>query len=349
MEAKISVIVPVYNRERYLRKCIESIQCQSFQELEIILVDDGSTDSSPAICDEYAERDYRIKVLHKQNGGVSSAVISGIALAKGEYIGFVDDDDYIAADMYEIMYDSANRNSADIVQCKVYIKEPAPESSSKEVVYENQALRKLVTDIFTLHQYDCNTAIMPSRCNKLFRSGMLKKNLCYYEGKLSYGEDLNLLFAVITDAEKVVILPEAYLYFYRQNMMSMTNTYRRELRNNNRKLMESILHIAKDKEVMIPNIRDFEIYLKYKEAENLLLCCKDPKEMYSSIKIIGEELIKMHPKWNQKLRIRNSGISGKIGPVLLEKRLYRAAVILYHTRRKLLEYGRYHQHHHTCL
>ena len=101
MNNLISVIVPVYNVEKFLVKCVDSILAQTYTNLEIIIVDDGSPDNCPAICDELAKKDSRIKVIHKENGGASSARNAGLDIAKGEYIGFVDGDDYIAKDMYE--------------------------------------------------------------------------------------------------------------------------------------------------------------------------------------------------------------------------------------------------------
>ena len=100
---KVSIIVPIYNVEKYLSKCIESILSQTYKNIEIILVDDGSPDNSPQICDEYAKKDDRIIVIHKANGGVSSARNAGIDIATGKYIGFVDPDDYIENNMYELM------------------------------------------------------------------------------------------------------------------------------------------------------------------------------------------------------------------------------------------------------
>ena len=98
----ISVIVPVYNTAKYLDKCITSIINQTYANLEIILVDDGSTDDSPAMCDMWTEKDSRIKVIHKQNGGASSARNAGLDIMSGELVGFIDSDDYIAPDMYEV-------------------------------------------------------------------------------------------------------------------------------------------------------------------------------------------------------------------------------------------------------
>jgi glycosyltransferase involved in cell wall biosynthesis len=114
---KLSIIVPVYNAEPYLRRCIDSILAQTFTDFELILVDDGSPDNCPAICDEYAEKDPRIVVIHKDNGGISDARNAGLDIAKGDYIGFVDSDDYIDAEMYEKMYNAAIMHDSDIVSC----------------------------------------------------------------------------------------------------------------------------------------------------------------------------------------------------------------------------------------
>lgn len=117
IEKKVSVIVPIYNAEKYLNKCLESIIGQTYKNLEIILVDDGSLDNSPTICDAWAQIDSRIRVIHKKNGGVSSARNAGIDLAQGDYIGFVDADDWIEPNMYEVLINNAEKFSADKSSC----------------------------------------------------------------------------------------------------------------------------------------------------------------------------------------------------------------------------------------
>ena len=112
---KISIIVPVYKTETYLRQCIDSLINQTFQDIEIILVDDGSPDNSPAICDEYAAKDQRIKVIHKQNAGVSEARNSGIDAAKGDFLMFVDSDDWMEIDGCDILYNEYLQTGADTV------------------------------------------------------------------------------------------------------------------------------------------------------------------------------------------------------------------------------------------
>lgn len=115
---KISVIIPVYNVENYLTKCIESVQKQTYENLEIILIDDGSKDRCPLICDEYAKKDQRIKVIHKENGGLASARNKGLDVATGDLISFIDSDDWIDSDMYERMIKMKNDTNAEIVCCE---------------------------------------------------------------------------------------------------------------------------------------------------------------------------------------------------------------------------------------
>ena len=115
MQPKISVVVPVYNVEMYLERCVESIRNQTLKELEIILVDDGSPDNSPAICDRYASVDSRVKVIHKENGGLGMACNSGLDVAAGEFIAFCDSDDWLDPTMYESMYEMAKKYDADMV------------------------------------------------------------------------------------------------------------------------------------------------------------------------------------------------------------------------------------------
>lgn len=118
MQELISVIVPVYNMELYLDRCMKSILEQTYSNLEIILVDDGSTDKSPRMCDEYSKQDSRIKVIHKKNGGLSDARNAGLAIATGTYIGYVDSDDWIELDMYERMYTACVEHHADVAVCR---------------------------------------------------------------------------------------------------------------------------------------------------------------------------------------------------------------------------------------
>ena len=115
----LSIIVPVFKAEQFLHKCVDSILGQTLQDLELILVDDGSPDKSGSICEAYAKKDSRVRVIHQQNAGVSAARNAGLAIASGDYVGFVDSDDWVAADMYETMHGAAVCCSAEIVMCDI--------------------------------------------------------------------------------------------------------------------------------------------------------------------------------------------------------------------------------------
>ena len=147
----ISVIIPVYKVEKYLSKCVESIINQTYKNLEIILVNDGSPDNCGEICDEYAKKDSRIKVIHKENGGLSDARNAGIEIASGQYIAFVDSDDYIASNMYERMYetkkDIKNIRSNDISYCNI-----------KKLVWKICFFKSRNPDIRIRIKHFCNTA-----------------------------------------------------------------------------------------------------------------------------------------------------------------------------------------------
>lgn len=117
---KVSIVVPVYKVEEYIDRCLDSLLNQTLKDIEIILVDDGSPDNCPKICDEYAQKDARVRVVHKQNEGLGYARNSGMEVAVGEYIAFVDSDDFVDIRMFEELYDVARGNDSDVVYCNIY-------------------------------------------------------------------------------------------------------------------------------------------------------------------------------------------------------------------------------------
>lgn len=209
-EFLISVIVPVYNIEDYLERCIRSIMGQTYQNLEILLVDDGSTDSSGAICDRLAEEDSRIRVFHKENGGSSSARNLGIREAKGEYIGFIDSDDYIEPDMYELMAAAVIKYDSPMVQVsRDEIDEQGNRMPDVCVPPEKEMRitpQEMMTELL-MHRGDC------SYCTRLTHKALFVDRQ-FPEGKLN--EDFYLLIQMLTDINRLVILPkQCYHVFYR--------------------------------------------------------------------------------------------------------------------------------------
>ncbi len=211
----ISIIIPVYNVEKYLPRCLNSVIAQTYTNLEIILIDDGSTDASGKICDEYARKDSRFKILHKGNQGLASARNDGLRMATGEYIGFVDSDDYIEKDMFECLYNLITRDNADISMCDMFIERKGKWVESNVIDTPYKCVTR--SEIFKF-------PIWRVVWNKLYRSSGLK-NICFKEG-ISYGEDTLFSFELITNVNKVAI-GNKKKYYYAQNNLSITHKFKK--------------------------------------------------------------------------------------------------------------------------
>lgn len=223
----ISVIIPVYNIARYIADCIESVIRQTYSELEIILVDDGSTDNSPQICDEYASRDSRIKVIHKTNGGLVSARKAGILASTGELIAYVDGDDWIEPTMYEKLNARMQIENVDIVVCSRY--EDAVDKR-KEVYqgcprgkYTKEDLKKKIFPRMIVNENFFEWGISPSLWDKLFRRECILSYQLDVDNRISWGEDAACTFPCMLNANGIYILDEC-LYHYRQNLDSMSKS-----------------------------------------------------------------------------------------------------------------------------
>lgn len=208
---KISVIVPVYNVEPYLRKCLDSIVGQTYRNLEIILVDDGSTDGSGAICEEYAEKDARVRTFHQKNFGVSSARNRGLAAATGEFIGWVDSDDWIEPDMYEYLLKHQQREQSDITVCGRWEEYPYRSLqrgwAQERVLNKEQALKQLLE----------NDVMQNFLWDRLWKRELFADQR-FPEGR-TY-EDIAVMHRLFLRAEEVLCLPEAK-YHYRQRVGSI--------------------------------------------------------------------------------------------------------------------------------
>lgn len=211
----ISIIVPVYNVEQYLEKCVNSIINQTYKNLEIILVDDGATDSSGKLCDELAKIDNRIKVYHKENGGLSDARNYGVERATGEYIGFVDSDDYIDAEMYEKLYEAIKKENVDVAECNLKIIYP-----EREELFTEQNYYNVCTKQEYLEEYLKIEKIFGSVWTKLI-SRKIAKELLFPKGKLY--EDTYYAYDLINVANSFVLIDSpSYNYLMREN--SITNS-----------------------------------------------------------------------------------------------------------------------------
>lgn len=209
----ISIIVPVYNAEKYLDKCINSIIDQSYRDFEVLLIDDGSSDGSAEICDTHASKDPRIRVIHKSNGGSASARNLGLKLAKGDYIAFVDADDYVDPDYLRIMYELALAHHADIVQCQYRTvqqnEQPSPEKYAKQ-----ESHKEIVCDNIQLLRDFCQKKTYVSVAvlwNKLYRRELFD-HLEFVEKKGI--DDEFLIYRLIYLAKKIVKTTASLYYYY---------------------------------------------------------------------------------------------------------------------------------------
>ena len=167
---KISVIVPVYKVEKYLDRCVESIVNQTYKNLEIILVDDGSPDNCPAMCDAWAEKDERIRVIHKENGGLADARNAGMDIATGDYIGFVDSDDWIEPNMYEVLLKNALKYDADISRCGLWLD---TENGSSDQIVEFRDITTLNKTEF-IKGFLTGNYVQGITCNKLYKTTLME-------------------------------------------------------------------------------------------------------------------------------------------------------------------------------
>lgn len=249
MEDLISVIVPVYNVEKYLNKCVDSIINQTYKNLEIILVDDGSPDNCGKICDDYAKKDSRIRVFHKENSGVSSARNLGINNSTGNWIAFIDSDDWIEEKYFEIMLDKAKKENADIVICgynKIWKNKIEPINTSMgDKVYNSKEY--LINCLYPQTGFGfCHMKIIKKDCI----------GQALFDEKIAVGEDALFNIEISKNIEKVVFLSKP-LYNYRNNENSLVKRFDQ---NYAKKYLQSMKEC---KEYLFNNYNEDEIIQKY--------------------------------------------------------------------------------------
>ena len=265
-EDKISVIVPVYNIDQYVGFCIESIIKQTYRNLEIILVDDGSTDRSPAICDLYASKDSRIRVIHKPNGGLVSARKAGVNAACGSYIGYVDGDDWIEPDYYETLHLAAVRSGADIICAgfsrDLFSRHVKCGNSVLDGMYKGDSLESLYEQMLT-YDDDFTIGVTTYVWNKLFKAEIAAAAQADVDERITIGEDAAVTYPAMLMASSVYICDNSS-YHYRQregSMLKMQARFNAEIVKI--KYMYEYLKgvFSKDKrhEMMIKQLDDFSL------------------------------------------------------------------------------------------
>lgn len=224
MNEKVSVIIPIYKVEQYIRRCLDSILAQTYHNLEIILVDDGSPDNCPLICDEYAKRDPRIKVIHKPNGGLSDARNAGLKVFTGDYVYFFDSDDYIANNLIEIALHSALTTSADLVIFNYYRVDEQDNllstSNFRTGIYDIEDRNRVDYIVNNLAKYTVGWEAW----NRLYKSDVIRENhLFFWDNKVIFAEDFGFSLNFALHANKISCIPDAlYYYLIRENSIMST-------------------------------------------------------------------------------------------------------------------------------
>lgn len=252
MEYKVSIVIPVYNVDKYLRKCLKSIVDQTYLNWEAIIVDDGSTDTSGRVCDEFAHCDKRIKVIHKKNEGLMAAWITGLKETNCDFIMFVDSDDYISCNMLEIMINEQQKNNSDIVVCNKtsfnqtnYVRTTMHYKSG--YYSESEIKKEIYPTMINTGKFQSRGMPM-SRWGKLIRKKILLNNLKYCNTSISYGEDLNIMIPVFCDCNSISIVDmESSDYFYRMNPDSILHTYKKEMFTKTKILYSKVEEAVKEK------------------------------------------------------------------------------------------------------
>lgn len=323
----VSIVVPIYNVEQYLEKCVESICRQTYENLEIILVNDGSPDQCGQMCEEYAKKDNRIKVIHKKNGGLSDARNSGVKLATGKYLLFVDSDDYIAKDLVEKTVTVAEKNNCDMVLYDYYYVEPDNVEIRSTIVPANK--------VISLEQEHTLLLAATSACAKLFnREFYVKANCPFPQG--IYFEDLATTSIFFMRAKRVYYLKEPLYYYINRENSIMTGKNFEKSSHDKLVALEHILSAYK-KEGKYEEYRQELEYLvfanEYFEPSKVLaLAGEDGEYLENYRKYMYETFPDIH---NNKY-VKNMGKKDKIHLWILDHKQYWMMRLLSKARKMIL-------------
>lgn len=255
---KVSVVVPIYNVERYLRECLDSILSQTLKDIEIILVDDGSPDDCGKIIDEYAELDKRIITVHQKNSGYSAAVNKGIELASGEYIGIIESDDFIEPDMYEVLYKNAKKYNTDVTKGEFYVYNSTLPDGERDKLFINPGgvdLRNAPDGPFTAHEWPAIIAFHSSIWSSIYRAEYLKNKKIPDTAGASY-QDLPFMLDVICNASKITVVKKPFVHWRNDPNQGNSTSARGE----------KLLLMAKNTQTGLKIIRKTGHYDELKEA-----------------------------------------------------------------------------------
>lgn len=320
---KVSIVVPVYNVEKYLPDCINSLINQTLHDIEIILVDDGSPDNCPQICDEYSSRDNRIKVIHKKNAGVSAARNDGLAVASGEYIIFCDSDDWMDVSGLEKLYNKAVESNSDIIIGDVYM---SRESGNKYVkFYENEfdtMDKQFISELIKADIYRTYCPLPPKEgvafgyggpWNKIVRRELLLDNQIKFDLRVKgVFDDILYTAHILSNATKISYIQKP-VYFYRILSNSITHSFKPNVVEINKAIFNSWQEFFNKQDK--PDIFDLPFYAcvmrRLEEAVNLYFVNQKNDKDNSVLKKELKELLKTEPYYTAVRKVDMSKISKK--------------------------------------
>lgn len=243
---KISIVIPVYNVEKYINQCLDSVIYQTVKDIEIILVDDGSTDKSGIICDDYAKKDSRVKVVHKKNGGVSSARNTGLEICNGEWITFLDPDDWLELNALEVALNQAQKYNVDIIGWNHYYNNGDKQFKREEIfpdplIRKNEEIKGFILD--TMYpKYDktlnnISVAAIRGVWGKLFKRDLIMENNIRFDENLKIAEDALFCILCFKKASKIILVNQ-YLSHYRVVNQSANRRYREDINEINKNILD---------------------------------------------------------------------------------------------------------------
>lgn len=282
----LSIIIPIYNTEKYLPKCLNSILAQTYANWEAILIDDGSPDNCGKICDEYAAKDKRFKVIHQKNGGVSVARQTGLNNSIGDYIIHCDPDDWIEPTMLEEMLDHAISNNADMVICDYIIEKDGEIEYSKQNLPEAPDAKEIISKII-------NEQLHGSLCNKLVRRECCH-SLAFHPTNVYLAEDELFNIRLLAKNIKVTYLPKAFYHYKMDNISSASQS-------KNVKIISSRIITVKEYEKILDKKEYDDFFVIKKRIITTLFLSKNTKDIKDLFKETAARIIKQHNRYNPKL------------------------------------------------
>lgn len=334
---KISIIVPIYNVEKYIKRCIDSLVNQTFKDIEIILVDDESPDNCFHICEEYSARDPRIKVIHKKNGGLGFARNSGLDVAIGEYIAFVDSDDYVDLNMYEKLYETAQENALDTLYCGYnnvdnnFKAESISEVSSLQILDSTDEINGVLMDMIASEPSSrIERKYRMSVWHGIYSNELITKNKIRFCSEREFiSEDIIFHIDYLTVTSRIAFIPNPF-YYYCDNESSLTKTFRKDRLKKHIILYEGILfrmiELGYDKSLYQDRVIRFFIgYVRF----DLRGICNSDISFLEKKRLIKE--ICLNPIWESFINypVNKMPLKHKVIMYMIKNRMISSLITLY--------------------